>query len=209
MEIVSGDQQSASAGYPLLGALVVRVLDAKGGALPGQAVGFRVTSGGGWLIDSVATTDNLGEAWNQWVLGKRTTDSQRVEAQVKGTASGAPISVVFRATAVPGSPTYLAFVVQPSDVIAGAPITPPVQVGVQDQWGNAIPDATILIYLRITPGTGAPGAALGGTLSATTANGVAVFPDLTVSAASTGYTLTAIRLGLISAVSAPFTVNPG
>jgi hypothetical protein len=95
----------------------------------------------------------------------------------------------------------LGFIVQPSDVVTGAVISPAVQVAVQDAAGNTLTAATNPVTLALLAGTG-----LGGTLTATPQNGVATFSDLALGTAGS-YMLVASSPGLASSTSASFTVT--
>jgi hypothetical protein len=98
-------------------------------------------------------------------------------------------------------PAKLAFVQQPSNVLAGVAITPAVQVMVEDANGNAVTTATNPVTLALATGTG-----LGGTLTVTPQNGIAAFSALTISAVGS-YTLSATSPGLTSVTSSSFTVD--
>jgi hypothetical protein len=98
--------------------------------------------------------------------------------------------------------TRVAFVQQPTSGLAGAVISPPVTVQVQDASGKPVGGTfTVTIALGANPG----GGVLGGTLTRTTdPSGLATFDDLTVSAPGVGYTLVASASGLTSVTSAAF-----
>jgi len=98
----------------------------------------------------------------------------------------------------------LAFLGQPTSTNAGASIVPSVQVAVEDTNGSVVPGATNTITIAI--GNNPSSGTLGGTATATPVNGVATFPNLTISAGGKGYTLTASSAGLTGATSAPFNV---
>jgi hypothetical protein len=102
-------------------------------------------------------------------------------------------------------PTQLAFVVQPSAVQVGQPITPPVQVALQDAAGQTVPGRTDPVTIRIVTNPG--NATLGGQLTRNAVNGVATFSDLTLSLVGDGYTLGAAATGLPEETSAPFLVS--
>lgn len=104
--------------------------------------------------------------------------------------------------------TKLGFIVQPSTVTAGAAITPPVQVAVQNATGATITNATNAVTITLTAGTGTSGAVLGGTRTVTAVSGVAAFPGLTVDRSGVGYTMTASATNVTSGTSAQFSVNP-
>ncbi|HSD32375.1 MAG TPA: hypothetical protein VLB49_10725, partial [Gemmatimonadales bacterium] len=108
-------------------------------------------------------------------------------------------------TVIPAAATTLAFTTQPSNVASGAPITPAVQVAVQDNFGNTVTTATNAITVSLTVPNGA---FLGGTLTRSGASGVATFTGLTVDKAGT-YTLTAVATGLTNGTSASFIVAAG
>jgi alpha-tubulin suppressor-like RCC1 family protein len=95
---VSGDQQQGQAGAALPQPLRVRVTDSHGNPVTGAAVTFTVSSGGGAIEGSPATTggDGLASA-GPWTLGAGSAE-QTVTAAI-GTAS-----VVFTATAVSAPP---------------------------------------------------------------------------------------------------------
>ncbi len=120
-------------------------------------------------------------------------------AVVQGVSSAVASSVLTITPARP--PAKLAFLQQPENALTGAVISPAVQVQVEDADGNLVTNATNVVTLALTAGTG-----LGGTLTATAQNGIASFSNLTVSAAG-NYTLLATSTGLTSATSAAFTVN--
>ena len=110
----------------------------------------------------------------------------------------------------PSNPaTRLAFAVEPSTVTAGATISPAVQVSVLNSSGAQVGGSSATITLAITAGTGATGAALGGTVTRAAVNGIATFNDLTLSKVATGYTLTATSGSLSLATSTAFAVTAG
>lgn len=107
----------------------------------------------------------------------------------------------------PGEPASLMFITQPSNVGAGASISPPVQVEIRDALGNRVTSSTMSVSVSL--GNGGSGATLGGTTSVDASDGVATFSDLSVVVAGTGYTLVASGGGLPSATSSAFDVLPG
>lgn len=109
-------------------------------------------------------------------------------------------------TATPGPAVKLAFIVQPSNTVAGAPILPMVQVAIQDAVGRTVPYATNAITIAL--GTNPSGGTLSGTLTVGPVNGVATFPNLSIDKSEQGYTLVASSTGLSSATSAAFNILP-
>jgi hypothetical protein len=120
-------------------------------------------------------------------------------AVLQGVSSAVASSVLTITPAHP--PAKLAFLQQPENALTGATISPAVQVEIEDADGNLVANATNVITLALTAGTG-----LGGTLTATAQNGIASFSNLTIST-SGSYTLLATSTGLTSATSASFTVT--
>jgi len=98
------------------------------------------------------------------------------------------------------------FLQQPTDAGAGQTISPAVTVAVVDPFGNVVTsDNSDTVTLTI--GTNPGGGTLNGTLTLTVSNGVAIFSDLSIDLAGTGYTLHAsIGGGLPDIDSNPFNI---
>jgi len=75
LSLVSGDNQSAPAGAVLAQALVVKVASPSGQPIAGIPVTFTVTSGGGILSVTNASTDANGQASTTMRLGPRPGDN--------------------------------------------------------------------------------------------------------------------------------------
>src|SRR5207248_10936116 len=122
-------------------------------------------------------------------------------------ASGfAPVtSTAFDIT--PGTANQLAFTVQPSNTLAGAAMSPAVQVSALDAAGNPVPSftGTVTVALGTNPG----GSTLSGTTTVAAANGVASFSPLTLDKTGTSYALTATAAGLTPTTSSGFNITPG
>lgn len=104
-----------------------------------------------------------------------------------------------------GSPAAkLAFSLQPPSVAAGAAITPPVVVAVQDGYGTTDTSATLSVTVAI--GNDAGGGTLSGTTTVAAVRGFATFADLAIDKAGAAYTLTATATGVTGATSNPFDV---
>src|SRR5438445_5105730 len=108
---------------------------------------------------------------------------------------------------IPGTATQLAFTVQPSNTVAGAAISPAVQVTALDPVGNPVPGFTgnVTVVLGSNPG----GSTLSGTTTVATVNGVASFSTLTLDKTGTSYALSATAIGLSPATSSVFSITPG
>lgn len=112
-------------------------------------------------------------------------------------------SAAFDVTGRPA--TSLHVETQPSDVVAGQPITPAVRVSVRNDLGEIVQTDTRDITIAVN--TGASGATLGGTKTITAVDGVATFADLTLDKIG-AYTLIATSSGLTSATTHSFDVTP-
>src|SRR5215469_5382887 len=100
------------------------------------------------------------------------------------------------------TPAKLAFTVQPTAVIPGAPIRPSVAVTVQDEQGNRVTAARATVTIALAKNSA--GGTLSGTVTAEAVNGVAAFSELSLDRSGTGYVLTANAEGLGGASSVPF-----
>jgi len=100
--------------------------------------------------------------------------------------------------------TSLAVTVQPSNIAAGALMTPGVQVTARDAAGNKTTNFTGDVSLTL--GTNRRSGKLYGTTTVIATGGVAVFSGLTVDSAAPGYTLRAVSPSLSGTASSPFDV---
>lgn len=116
-------------------------------------------------------------------------------------------AVVNWVVAQAGPPAQVAFTVQPSDATAGSPISPAVEVTIQDDQTITVDTSTAEVTISFDDNPS--GGALSGSTSLAAVNGVATFSDLAIEIASSGYTLLATSPGLNSDVSAPFTIFGG
>src|SRR5205814_499712 len=119
------------------------------------------------------------------------------------TGAGSTTSTAFNITA--GTATALVFSVEPTNTVAGAAITPAVQVTAQHGHGNTATGFTGIITVAIgtNPSSATP---LRAALPMSVA-GVATFSGLSIDKAGTGYTLTATGAG--STTSAAFNITAG
>ena len=102
---------------------------------------------------------------------------------------------------------HLVFTVQPSASVAGAQITPAVQVSVVDGAGQAVASFAGAVSVEISDGSGNEEAELSGTTTVNAVAGVATFAALSIDSAGAGYTLTATVEGVGEVTSAPFAVT--
>ncbi len=174
MSAFRGDGQSLAAGttVPVLPAVVVT--DAEGNGVPGIAVSFQVTGGGGGITGGAATTDASGEAAVlSWTLGQ-VVGTNTLQAAAAGLA-GSPIT--FTATGDPGPAAKLSILTQPSPLaVNGVPLAQQPVLQVVDQFGNAVPEPFIFVTASWIRGS----VGVGSTAVVTDAQGVATFTSLTI-----------------------------
>ncbi|MBD65172.1 MAG: hypothetical protein CME62_08195 [Halobacteriovoraceae bacterium] len=106
-----------------------------------------------------------------------------------------------------GTPTQLAFNVQPVDTVAGVNISPAITVEIQDSAGNIVTSATDTITLSFNSDASGGSATLSGTLAQAAVNGVATFSDINIDYAASGYNLSAQAAGLTDAISDDFAIT--
>ena len=118
-----------------------------------------------------------------------------------------PLSTSGASFTVVGPPTRLAFTAQPpATVDGGAPISPPVQVAVQDVLGTTVPNATTAVTIGWAANSS--GATLSGTTTVQAVAGIATFADLRVDLPGSGYALAAAASGVAGTTSGSFAVQP-
>lgn len=112
--------------------------------------------------------------------------------------------------------TRLRVLTQPTSTGVGSPISP-VQVALTDSLGNVSLNLSngsfvgnSLAITATATGTGGSAVTLGGTVAATTQNGIATFRDLSIGTAGTGFRLQFSSLSVTAATSDSFAVRvPG
>ncbi len=110
-------------------------------------------------------------------------------------------------TFVPGPPSSVRFVNQPSTVDAGA-LLPPIRIAVFDANGNVARAPALTVSVRLVEGT--PGAVLSGGAARDTVDGGVTFDMLSVDRAGSGYGLQVRQVGSpgFADDSVPFNVAP-
>ena len=176
--------------------LKAKVLDAFDNPISGITVTFTApSSGASASLTAPAITDATGQC-----QVTATANNKAGLYSVTAATAGVSPSSSFSLTNVTGSVGRLEFAQQPTNVKAGAAITPAVAVHVYDAGSNPIPNVSVSIHLS------GSAVALGGTLSATTnTSGLATFADLNITTAGS-YLLEALSSGK-SKVSSSFNVT--
>ena len=152
LEIVSGENQEGLPGEALAKPFVVEVRDQTDKPLPDAQVTFSVTSGGGTLSLTSATTDSSGRAESTLTLGPNLGTNT-----VSVSVTGIQAEKTFTAE---GIRIPLAFWIISGDKQQGLPgeaLAKPFVVEVRDRSGEPLPG--VLVTFSVTSG--------GGTLSAT------------------------------------------
>ncbi len=114
---------------------------------------------------------------------------------LKATSSGPTAAVSGAFNIVPAAPKIVITAQPPASVTAGS--TFGLTVTIEDKFGNLIPtySGSVAVAISSNPGK----STLGGTLTATVANGVATFSGLTLNKVDAGYTLS-LTSGTLAAV---------
>ncbi len=107
----------------------------------------------------------------------------------------------------PAAVSRLAFTTPPSNVAAGAAMSPVAVTG-YDAFDNVVTGATTALSLTFGTNAGGVGATLSGGGPVAPTNGVATFAAVTLNRVGVGYTLVASN-GAVSITSSAFTVVPG
>ena len=193
---------NTTAGAAINPAVQVSIEDAQGNVV--------TTATNSIMIGSNATLN--GTTSSAAVAGVATFASLSINAAGTGDTLTASAAGLTGATSNPfnilvGAAANLKFTVEPSNVLAGASITPAVVVSITDAVGNVVPTATNQVSLAF--GTNPSAGTLGGTTSVTAVTGVATFSNLSVNNVGTGYTLAASAAGLTGSTSTTFNVTIG
>ena len=195
------------AGTAIAPAVQVSVLDSFGNlastATNSVTVAIGTNPGGGTLSGTMTVSAVAGVATFSTLSIDKIGTGYTLTANSGALAPAT--SAAFNVTA--GAPAKLVFKVQPTNVAAGAAITPAVQVSIQDAQGNIVPTATNAVTIAI--GTNPSGGTLSGTTTVAAVAGVATFSTLSINKVGTGYTLGATSGVLTAATSTAFNVSPG
>jgi hypothetical protein len=198
---------NVQAGNPITPPVTVQVFDINGNLVTDQPRDVTLTLSGGSAGATLGGTTTQTSSGGVATFDDLTVDKVGAAYLLNATATGVPhgdTSDPFDVTA--GDATHVKFDHQPSDVVAGEAIAPPVTVDVLDGNGNLVTDPTDVM---VSLSGGDPNATLGGHTTRTSVDGVATFEDLTVDKADAGYTLVASSGSLTPDTSSAFTVSPG
>src|SRR5213593_4670905 len=207
-QLVFGTQPGTTvADHNITPAVKVRALDALGNLVPSFTGSVSIAPGnnpGGATLSGTTPVAAIGGVATFYDLSlNKTATGYTLTASGSGFApvTSAPFDIT------PGAATQLAFTAQPTNTVAGALISPAVQVTALDPAGNPVPSFTgsVSVVLGNNPG----GSTLGGATTVAAVNGVASFSTLTLDKTGTSYWLTATATGLNSGTSSVFSITPG
>ena len=200
----AGAPSSGTAGSTL-GSVTVQVQDANGSLVTSSSalvtIAIGTNPGSGTLSGTTSATAVNGVA----TFADLSIDKAGVGYTLVATSSGLSGATSASFTVV-GAATKLAFTSTPASTIAGSSLGV-LTVQVQDANGSPVSTSSALVTLAI--GTNPGGGSLSGTTTATAANGIATFSNLSINTAGVGYTLVATSSGLTGATSATFTITAG
>jgi hypothetical protein len=198
---------NVGAGSAITPAVVVQAQDLQGNLDPTFTGGVKITiqtnPGGGTLFGADSVNAIAGVATFSALIIDKAGAGYALQATSTGVAPG--VSSPFTVSA--GVAAKLAYLVPPTNVGVGAPITPAVEVEIEDTLGNLVTTASNSVTMSI--GANPSNGILAGTLTQNAANGIATFSDLTINQPGSGYTLVAGSGALVGATSGPFTVIAG
>lgn len=168
------------------------------------SVAIGTNAGGGTLGGTAAVNAIAGVA----TFSNLTIDKAGSGYTLIASASGAPDVTSAPFDVAAGAATKLAFTIQPAaSTTAGSTISSPITVAAQDALGNTVAGFGGDISVALSGGKA--GATLSGTKTITPTNGLAVFSNLSVDSAGTGYSLVASATGLTDGASNTFAITAG
>ena len=145
--IISGENQQGLPGAPLVNPFVVEVLDLSDNPLPGVQVTFTVSSGGGRLSTTTATTDSDGRAENTLTLGPN-PGANTVTVSVVGIQE----EMTFTAEGIRTPKAFWIIYGFDQKGLVGEALPNPIVVEVRDQSGEPFPGAEVTF--SVTSGGG-------------------------------------------------------
>ena len=199
----------AVAGQVIDPAIQVTVLRADGSVATSAAVpvalSARLAVGSDTVRGDTIVVTSAGVATFQALRVNRASDDTRFVATSPGLVGARSAAVRVLA----GPPATLAFLTQPDSAVAGVNL-PIVRVEARDAGGNRSTVASGVVAVSVV--TGPDGATIVGTAVADLVQGLAVFPDLMLPRAGTGYALQATLVGVdgvTRAITRTFRTRPG
>lgn len=206
LAIVTQPSSTAEAGTAFAQQPELQLQDASGNpaAEAGVTITATIASGGGMLGGTVTADSDASGVVSFTNLSIGGTAGSRTLSFSASGLTGATSGTI---NVTAGTAAALAFSVQPSNVVASAPVAPAVQVSIVDAFGNLVTGSTDNVTVAI--GTNPSGGTLSSTTTVAAVGGMATFSNLSINLVGTGYTLTAASGSLTGATSAGFNVTHG
>jgi uncharacterized protein (TIGR03437 family) len=205
--VYDGDGQSAPLGSAYGAPLKALVTDNFSNPLSDASVTFTAPESGAGVSFSgpaTVTTDASGIATSPPMTANGTAGNFAVTAATTGAGSDAS----FTLTNVQATANKLAFTQQPTDTLAGATITPPVTIQLQDSSGNPLSTGGVAVTLQSNLLARRLGSLSGTVTKNTDGSGLATFDNLSVAHAGS-YQLLASASGAGTATSNSFRITAG
>ena len=135
---ISGNGQTAPAGFEVAEDLVVQLLDADGNGVGGRSISWGVLTGGGTVTPTTTNTDPSGFARGRWTLGVAAGANT-----LQATFSGLP-PIPFTATASSDVPSKIALASGNNQSgTVGQALAAPLAVRVSDANDNPVQDVSV------------------------------------------------------------------
>ena len=193
------------AGEPFVPAVTVQIQNAAGAPVADAKRDITVAltdAEGATLLGATTVASANGEA----TFPDLTVDKSGSSFILMATSSGIPSAVSHSFSVDPGPPARLGFSAVPVRPLNGAAFAPPVEVEVQDAFGNATEAGSSIV--EVAMGDNPSGGSLFGVLVEQAVDGVAKFPFLAIDGVGGGYTLVASAPGLDPVTSTSIDVEP-
>src|SRR5213079_3163398 len=201
--VFSVQPSTTTAATAITPAVEVTAQDAGGNTASGFTGNITVAIGTNPSTGTLSGTKTVAAVAGVATFSGLSIDKAGTGYTLTATGVGSTTSTAFNITA--GTATALVFSVEPTNTVAGAAITPAVEVTAQDGNGNTATGFTGNITVAI--GTNLSSGTLAGTLTHAAVSGVATFSGLSIDKVGTGYTLTATGAG--STTSTAFNITAG
>jgi hypothetical protein len=158
-----------------------------------------------WEGVDLGTTYNSPTSLTATVPAAKVAAAGAANVYVFNPAPGGGLSVTPQVFTITANATKLTFTTQPGAGVAGSPLEAQPVVAVQTAANATVTSDSATVVTLVLNGTGT--LTCTGGLSKTATAGVATFAGCAVSAAGSGFTITASAAGLTSAVSGTFDVD--
>ena len=196
---------AVTAGASIAPAVQVEVQDALGNRVTSSAASITVTIGTNPSAGTLGGTATLSAVAGLATFSNLSINRSGVGytlTAASGTLTGATSSAF---TVNPGAASALAITTMPASGQSGVLLSPQPVIRLVDALGNTVPTTGTIVTAAIASGTGT----LGGTLTASTANGAATFTDLSLTGTAGNFTLNFSSTGLTGVTSPAVTLGAG